>query len=648
PVDQPSCEYPIGSGVEHLFDGGLWIGGKRGGTTLVTTGAVDVPSLASAEENGFEFTTSDDLFDVIEERSSIVYSPFFHPEAISHQDFVMDYTDSNTTVPESGDLIPEHVPINVSIHQETYAWSYPYAEAFVIFNYYITNTGDEPLTDVYVGLWADLVVRNVNITPPSVGAPFYRHVGCGYVDSLQMAYSFDYDGDPGYTDSYVGLKLLGATPQANDTLYRIKTNYKVWLFRDQSDPNLNSPQTDVERYNKMSSSFFPNQMYLIHNPSNYMTLITTGRFQFLEPDSTINVVFAVICAKKFGDEPTTLDEELCKKNLYFYAGWAETAYNGEDRNGNGVIDSVDVDGDGIFDLSEDINGNGRLDRYVLPTPPSPPRFRVIPGDGQATLYWDNSSEESMDIISKKKDFEGYRLYRTLLGEDAPGRDFLGSLSLFKQYDVKDSLGYDSGLSTIRLAQPVYFEDEITLNSNTGTPDTIFYHYSYVNKNLHNGWQYAFSVVAYDKGDPENGIESLESSKILTSVRIFPGTLAQRKTGLKVGVYPNPYRTRVMWDGLLERDRKIYFYNLPPECEVRIYTLTGDLVDKFQHKALTYRGEDINWFEKYSGEGRLFPGGEHAWDLVTRDDQAIASGLYLFCVKDLSTGEVQTGKFLVIK
>ncbi|MBL7075596.1 hypothetical protein ISS37_10205, partial [candidate division KSB1 bacterium] len=46
PVDQPSCEYPIGSGVEHLFDGGLWIGGKRGGTTLVTTGAVDVPSLA--------------------------------------------------------------------------------------------------------------------------------------------------------------------------------------------------------------------------------------------------------------------------------------------------------------------------------------------------------------------------------------------------------------------------------------------------------------------------------------------------------------------------------------------------------------------------------------------------------------------------
>jgi hypothetical protein len=25
--DQPSCEYPIGSGIEHIFAGGLWVGG---------------------------------------------------------------------------------------------------------------------------------------------------------------------------------------------------------------------------------------------------------------------------------------------------------------------------------------------------------------------------------------------------------------------------------------------------------------------------------------------------------------------------------------------------------------------------------------------------------------------------------------------
>ena len=28
--DQPSCEFPLGSGIEHIFDGGLWIGGFIG------------------------------------------------------------------------------------------------------------------------------------------------------------------------------------------------------------------------------------------------------------------------------------------------------------------------------------------------------------------------------------------------------------------------------------------------------------------------------------------------------------------------------------------------------------------------------------------------------------------------------------------
>src|ERR1700735_593753 len=37
----PSCQYPKGSGIEHLFEGGLWVGAMVNGQTLVTTGAVD-------------------------------------------------------------------------------------------------------------------------------------------------------------------------------------------------------------------------------------------------------------------------------------------------------------------------------------------------------------------------------------------------------------------------------------------------------------------------------------------------------------------------------------------------------------------------------------------------------------------------------
>jgi len=42
------------------------------------------------------------------------------------------------------------------------------------------------------------------------------------------------------------------------------------------------------------------------------------------------------------------------------------------------------------------------------------------------------------------------------------------------------------------------------------------------------------------------------------------------------------------------------------------------------------------------------GGEHAWDLITEHDQAVATGLYLFTVKNLRNSDIKKGKFLVIK
>jgi hypothetical protein len=83
--------------------------------------------------------------------------------------------------------------------------------------------------------------------------------------------------------------------------------------------------------------------------------------------------------------------------------------------------------------------------------------------------------------------------------------------------------------------------------------------------------------------------------------------------------------------------------------VRIYTLAGDLVDKFEHHSSTYNGSDIaNLAPTISGAEVAFSGGQHGWDLISIHREAIATGLYLFTVKDLSSGKEQVGKFLVIK
>src|SRR5690606_24049722 len=72
--------------------------------------------------------------------------------------------------------------------------------------------GQNSYSDVYLGLWNNTVVRNINVTPAgSGGSDFYNKGGNGYMDSLNLAYCFDAAGDLGFTESYVGQVLLGAS-----------------------------------------------------------------------------------------------------------------------------------------------------------------------------------------------------------------------------------------------------------------------------------------------------------------------------------------------------------------------------------------------------------------------------------------------------
>jgi hypothetical protein len=272
-----------------------------------------------------------------------------------------------------------------------------------------------------------------------------------------------------------------------------------------------------------------------------------------------------------------------------------------------------------------------------------PKVRAEVGNQSVTIYWDKSSaEQSLDPVSRSLDFEGYRIYRSNAGADfTDPANLLLNLPLAGEFDrADDSVGYNTGFGKILLDAPKTFPG-----------DTVQYWYRFPPGGSAvphlNGWQYVYGVSAFDRGDSASGISSLESKKVL--VRVIPGAVPNDGSK-KVGVYPNPYYASALWDGSGERTRKIYFTNLPRRCEVRIYTLAGDIVAEFAHEASSYTGEEIAWFQQYGGSDVpvQFAGGEHAWDLITKFDQAIATGLYLFSVKDTETGETQTGKFVVIK
>ena len=216
-----------------------------------------------------------------------------------------------------------------------------------------------------------------------------------------------------------------------------------------------------------------------------------------------------------------------------------------------------------------------------------------------------------------------------------------SLTEVGVYDILgDSLFFETGFDEIKLAEPITFEGDENL-----------YLYKYTVKNLQNGWQYICAVSAFDTGDETNKLESLESAPLSNSNRVFMGTPPNEnpKENLPFA-YPNPYYLEAAWEGFSTRQttKKLIFANLPGKCIISIFNMAGDIVAQFDHDE-NYSGNDIDWFTEFSDdESTVFSGGEHAWDLISSEGQALARGLYIFSVKDLNSNKIYKGKFTLIK
>ncbi|MBN2354783.1 hypothetical protein JXO59_01650 [candidate division KSB1 bacterium] len=686
--DQPSCMYKLQADnereqIEHMSFGGLWVGGRGGfdGGIHVSTAIVD--DVFEAGEEGFEFTNSSAANDTIRIRSTIVTSPYFSPDAVSHQDFLADFTDMNTRVPGTEFEIPNHTPLGLNIHLESYAWNYSYTDAFVILNYTITNMSPYPVEGLYAGLWTDASVGNMNYTSiyePGGGWSWYDNLA-GFDQAYKMGYQYDVDGDDGFAESYFAIRYLGSSGRQD----LVSVNYDQWRWNTSSAldfPEYVMPLDDAGRYDVMQGRHTgmyynaPTAGGIPTDPANqgsWMVILMAGPLADLQPGQSVNVVYAIVCGLWATKEES--DTPARRANLRLNSDWAQIAYNGEDVDGDGKLDpnedmndngildpgeddykleldlngngrwdvgeAVFGDGDGHLDIEEDVYanvlkgiqaGNGIIDRYILPSPPPSPNLLVVPGEGEVSLYWDDVPESSEDPITRELDFEGYRIY------SAPKTAFSDEdQTLLAQFDKVNNLGYDTGFELIRIDTVI---------------DGSAYTYRFTNKNLLSGWpgQYWFAVTAFDQGNPKNRLPSLESSILENKTYAIPGSRPKPLSSqLPVGVFPNPYRGQAIWDGDGDREQMLWFFNLPARAKIRIFTMAGDLVDEFEHNAQTYRGEDVQLMtQKMVGSNTVLPGGMHAWDLISAYDQAIATGLYLFSVEDLDSGSIQTGKFVVIK
>jgi hypothetical protein len=625
-VEPPSMEYPINSGVEHLFEAGLWIGALTNGQIAVSTASLDDASGYATGKAGFEFTP----IAPNTEKSSLTSSDKFSTSAISHQDFTASFTDKYTIVPNTNQPIDQHItPLYADVKLQTHAWNYSFADFFVVLDYEITNNGTQPWDSVYLGIWSDLVVRNVQTFAGGTGSVFFAGGTSGYLDSLTTIYAYEViNNTPSLysnTQSYGAIQFLGAEWRNNymhpnnpnrPANFKVFPNY--WIYNQQA------PTNDLQRYARMrSASDFTSP--LLNSPSNSVQLLSAGPFEQVAPGEKVKLSFAVVCAKQLPDNPQ--NSAYAKTKLKENLAWARRTYLGEDINENGSLDA-----------NEDLNNDNKLQRYILPEPPAVPKTKIVTETNKITVYWNNAAEQSIDPISKQKDFEGYRLYRSKVGDDL---NLTNQANLIRQWDTpQNPAGYNNGLGEIKMNTPKIFDN-----------DTTRYTYKYELTDVLNAWQYVLVLTSFDGGDVRLQLPSLESSFIQNSQRVYAGTPANTDFSQPVGVYPNPYRVSAAWDGSTSRNRKIMFYNLPARAEIRIYTVAGDVVANLYHDAsAVYNGSTANWYNTYdaSGSTNTMPEGEHAWDILSDSKQAITTGLYLFSVKDLVSNKVQTGKFAVIK
>jgi hypothetical protein len=311
---EPSAEWPAGSGYEHLYAAGLWVGAIAGTDTLVTAAVYGIEFLAPMEDPvytiyesafgapggtpGFDddsdgLTDEDRLDGIDNDLDTLIDEDY---AAFSDEMFACAYFD---TIPvENHPPGDPHVSLSLEVYETSYAWSAPRIDDFVRIRYEVKNIGDAVLDDVYLGFMVDPDVG------PGEADQFYVDDRVAFIDKevpevpvqehvrLQMAYCYDEPGGlDGDWDGHVGFLVLDH-PTDPDGIIAPPTvgplAYRSW----HAGPD--DPGSDPERYRYMSEP-------VISPPAataqDWRFVLSVGPFDELAPGETTFLEVAVVCGQ---------------------------------------------------------------------------------------------------------------------------------------------------------------------------------------------------------------------------------------------------------------------------------------------------------------------------------------------------------------
>ena len=156
----PQCEFPAGSGVQYLFQGGLWVG------ALIREEGYEYPRV-SVGLDGWVWPSINEMSahpdSRIIERSNIrgaqdyLGNEIYSPDAVATQEFLTTYYDTladpELVNPDPVDSL--HESLGLKISQKSMVWSDADLADIIIIQWEIENVGDRYLKNIYLGLHID-------------------------------------------------------------------------------------------------------------------------------------------------------------------------------------------------------------------------------------------------------------------------------------------------------------------------------------------------------------------------------------------------------------------------------------------------------------------------------------------------------------
>jgi len=342
--------------------------------------------------------------------------------------------------------------LGIQVAQTGYAFGLSYAEDLLFFTYELTNNTATPYDSVYFAMYLDFDIGNI-----SGGDPEYLDDVLGFDEGnafVTLRDREDYSAEWGGATGIIGMTFL-ETPMLQGTMAGVTDLHYNLASNDIDDDSLQmvilSSNTDYLPSN------FPLENY-VHTGSDGNTRIDD--VNLIDPALSTEYVITM------SSGPFTLGpNDTLKFITCLVAG----------TNDQDLYSNLSVAQD-LYALN-----------FETPKPPLTPNLNGLSGDNEVTLYWTNVIESEPDKVSNILDFEGYNLYR--------------SLDRGVSWDQIDRNVFpDTGPDPVPLA---------SFDRQNGIGDDLGIQYHYTDESVINGFEYWYSLTAFDQGD--SNVVSLESA-----------------------------------------------------------------------------------------------------------------------------------------